>query len=288
MAGTVLYQKFARAYLFAEVNTIVQEAGWTPNQLARMMGKSGNTIRAWLDRGRLPDLGNLSLICDRGGVGEARKQFILHVGQQLLSGSELISNMEQRNMYVVESAERTYGGFVKWDPVLPSAWIQTEAFHMVLQPEPLEGAASKVKHWMRKEQRQQSFFGRIGTPNAPTAEIYVPSSIFAVFELLSPKDKRAQIERMLEVNAMPGCEVRVVQSPLVVPFAFEGFKAAGQSAAGPDFVYVETFDQSRHVVEPRILDLYDQGRGLLRAASQGIEGFLDGGIHRLAEEHPEQ
>ncbi|RRS00487.1 Scr1 family TA system antitoxin-like transcriptional regulator [Glycomyces terrestris] len=287
MAGTVLYQKFARAYLFAEVNIISQEAGWTPNQFAKVMGKSGNTIRAWLDRERLPDLGNLSLICDRGGVAEARKRFILHVGEQLLTGSELISNLEQRNMYVVESAERTYGSFVKWDPVLPSALVQTEAFHMVLQPEPLEGRASKVKHWLRKKQRQENFFSRIATAESPTAEIYIPSSIFAVLDRLSAKDKRAQIDRMIEVNAMPGCEVLVVRSPLVVPFSFEGFKAAGQSAAGPDFVYVETFDQSRHVVEPRNLAVYDQARSLLRADSQGIEGFLDGGIHRLAEEHPE-
>ncbi|MFB9661863.1 hypothetical protein ACFQS3_03980 [Glycomyces mayteni] len=287
MAGTVLNQKLARSYLFAEVHTIAESAGWTPNQFARVMGKSGNTIRAWLDRARLPDIGNLSLICDLGGVDESRKNFILHVGHQLLRGSELIMNLEQRNMYVVESAERTYGTFIKWDPVLPSSLVQTEAFHMVLQPDPLEGAASKIKHWLRKAQRQDNFFSRIGAPGAPTAEIYVPASIFGVFDQLSAKDRIAQIDRMIEVNAMPGCEVLVVRSPLIVPFAFDLFKADERSIAGPDFVYVETFDQSRHVVEPEHLAVYDQGRSLLRADSQGIEGFLDGGIHRLAKEHPE-
>jgi DNA-binding transcriptional regulator YiaG len=287
MAGTNLHQKFARAYLFAEVHTIAKEAKWTPNKFAKVMGKSGNTIRAWLERDRLPDLGNLSLICDRGEVAEARKKFILHVGEQLLTGSELISNLEQRNMFVVESAERTYGALVKWDPVLMSALVQIEAFHNLLPLSPTEDPANKVKNWKRKERRQESFFSRIGTSSAPTAEIYIPSGIFGVVDELAPKDRTAQIDRLLEVGSMPGCEVRVVRSPLAVPFPFEAFEAAGQSAAGPDFVYVETFDQSRHVVEPLNLAVYDQGRSLLRADSQGIEGFLNGGVHRLAEEHPE-
>lgn len=287
MAGTVLYQKFARAYLTAEVNTISREAGWTPNQFARVMGKSANTVRAWLDGDRLPDLGNLSLICDRGEVAAARKRFIIHVGEQLLKGSELISNLDQRNMYVVESAERNYGAFVKWDPILLSTLVQTEAFHKVLPLDPMEDPANKVRNWKRKERRQQAFFSRIGGPNSPTAEIFIPASIFAVLDQLPPKDKNAQISRFLSIDAMPGCEVRVVRSPLVVPFAFDAFKGAGLPGAGPDFVYVETLDQSRHVVEPLNVALYDQACSLLRADSQGIGRYVDGGVHRLAEEHPE-
>jgi hypothetical protein len=288
MAGTVLYQKFARAYLTAEVNTISQDAGWTPNKFARVMSKSSTTIRAWLDGSRIPDKGNLSLLCDQAEVETDRKRFILHVSDQLLKNSELVSDRDKRNLYIVESSERTYPIHVKWDPLLLSALLQDEAYHMKVLAGPVEDPANKVKTWKRKERRAKRFFARFKGQNPLRAEFYIPASAFADLALLTPDEKTAQIERLRWVDSLSGCEVRVVQPPHFASYAFEAFESDEQTYAGPNFVYVEQLDQSRHVVDEAKVGLYDQVRRFLRSNSQGIGRFLDGGVHQLAEEHPEQ
>ncbi|MBO3735016.1 Scr1 family TA system antitoxin-like transcriptional regulator [Glycomyces niveus] len=288
MAGTVVYQKFARAYLTAEVNTISQDAGWTPNKFARVMSKSSTTVRAWLDGSRIPDKGNLSLLCDLAEVEPDRKRFILHVSEQLLTNSELISDLDERNLYIVESGERTYPVHVKWDPLLLSALLQIEPYHMKVLAGPMEDPANQVRNWRRKERRSKRFFARFKDQSHPRAEFYVPGSAFADLALLTPKEKTAQIERLRWVDSLPGCEVRVVEPPHFATYAFDTFESDEQTPAGPAFVYVEQLDQSRHVVDEEKIGLYDQARRFLRSNSQGIGRFLDGGVHQLAEEHSQQ
>ncbi|GAA2161291.1 MULTISPECIES: Scr1 family TA system antitoxin-like transcriptional regulator [Glycomyces] len=288
MAGTVLYQKFARAYLTAEVNTISQDAGWTPNKFARVMSKSSTTIRAWLDGSRIPDKGNLSLLCDQAEVEPDRKRFILHVSDQLLKNSELISDLDERNLYIVESGERTYPVHVKWNPLLISALLQVEPYHMKLLAGPLDAPADKVKWWKVKERRARRFFARFSGKNPPRAEFYIPSGAIADLDMLTDEEKSAQLARLKWVDSLPGCEVRVVRPPHFANYAFEAFESDQDSFAGPSFVYVDNLDQSRHVVDENKLALYDQARRFLRSNSQGIGRFLDGGVHQLAEEHPKQ
>jgi hypothetical protein len=288
MAGTVLYQKFARAYLTAEVNTISQDAGWAPNKFARVMSKSSTTIRAWLDGSRIPDKGNLSLLCDQAEVEADRKRFILHVSEQLLTNSELISDPDERSLFIVESGERTYPAHVKWNPLLISALLQVEPYHMKLLAGPLDNPADKVKWWKRKERRARRFFARFNGDNPPRAEFYIPSGAIADLDMLDAEERSEQIERLKWVDSLPGCEVGVVRPPHFATYAFEAFESDERSFTGPRFVYVDNLDQSRHVVDEKKLALYDQARRFLRSNSQGIGRFLDGGVHRLAEEHPEQ
>jgi hypothetical protein len=287
MTETDPYRKFAESYLTAEVNTISSEARWSISKFATLTLKSGNTVRAWLDGERIPDMGNLSLICDKAKVDAERKKFILHVREQLHTGSELISNHDERNLFIVESGERTHQHHVKWNPLLLSALLQTEPVHMKLLAGPMEDPAGKVKNWLRKERRAATFFARFELEDHPTAEFYVPSGAIADLDMLSTRDKDAAIERLLWVDSLPGCEVMVVRPPHFATYAFETFEAKGRPGAGPDFVYVDNLDLSRHVVDEKKLALYDQARSFLRTHSQGIGRFLDGGAHRLAEEHPE-
>jgi hypothetical protein len=236
---------------------------------------------------RLPDVANILLICDKTGADPARKAYMEHVREQLRQGSEVVSDLNKRNLFIVESAERNYGKVIKWNPVLFPSLTQSEAFHMELLPDPLEDPARKILHWKRKERRRDEFFGRFGRNGSPEAELYLPASAFQYLDRLSERDRADQLEWLLTLDEFAGCEVQVVQSPYVAPFAFDYFKGEGRPGAGPDFVYVETLDQSRHVVDPEKLDLYDQRRSLLRADAQRIGRFLDGRVHQLAEEHPQ-
>jgi transcriptional regulator with XRE-family HTH domain len=288
MSSPTRYRKLIEAYLVAEINALMNEKGWIAPQLARALGKHVNTIRAWLNGQRLPDVANILLICDKTDADPARKAYMEHVREQLRQGSEVVSDLNKRNLFIVEAAERTYSRVIKWNPVLFPGLVQSEAFHMKLLPDPLEDPAQKVKHWKRKERRGNEFFGRLEGGDSLEAEFYLPASAFEYLNRLAPEEKIDQIDRLVAIDAMPGCEVQVVLSPFVAPFAFESFKGEGRSGTGPDFVYVEALDQSRHVVDPEKLDLYDQRRSLLRADAQRIGRFLDVRGHQLAEEHAKQ
>lgn len=287
MASSTRYEKLIKAYLTAEINALMKEKGWIAPHLAKAVGKHVNTIRPWMSGARLPDAGNILLICDRLGADPARTAYMQHVREQLTQGPEVVSDLDKRNLFIVEAAERTYGKVVKWNPVLFPSLTQSEAFHMKLLPGPIEDPARQVKNWKRKERRGTEFFDRFDGSDHPEAELYLPASAFAYLDRLTPEEKALQIERLLSIDATPGCEVFVVWSPYLAPFAFDHFKGEGRPGTGPDFVYVETLDQSRHVVDPEKLDLYDQSRSLLRADAQRIGRFLDGRVHQLAEEQPQ-
>ncbi|MFC3491604.1 Scr1 family TA system antitoxin-like transcriptional regulator [Glycomyces rhizosphaerae] len=286
MASSTRYEKLIKAYLTAEINALMKEKGWIAPHLAKAVGKHVNTIRPWMSGARLPDAGNILLICERLGADPARAAYMQHVREQLTMGPEVVSDLDKRNLFIVEASERNYGKLVKWNPVLFPSFAQTEAFHMELLPDP-EDPARKIEHWKRKERRSDTFFGRIGSDDSPEAELYLPATAFTFLERLASRERHRQVEWLLAIDAMPGCEVQVVQSPYLVPFAFECFKGEGRPGAGPDFVYVETLDQSRHLVDPEKLALYDHRRSLLRADAQRIGRYLDGRVHQLAEEHPQ-
>lgn len=287
MSSPTRYRKLIKAYLVAEINALMHEKGWNAPQLARVLGKHVNTVRSWLNGERLPDVANIRFICDETEADPARKAYMEHVREQLNQGSEVVSDLGKRNLFIVEAAERTYGKVVKWDPVLFPSLAQSEAFHMKLLLDPIEDPARKVRNWMRKQRRRDVLFGRFGVGDSLAAEIYVPATAFGYLDRLTVREKGEQIEWLLEMDALEGCEVQVVQTPYIVPFAFDFFAGEGRPEAGPDFVYVETLDQSRHVVDPVKLDLYDQSRSLLRADAQRIGRFLDVRVHQLAEEHPQ-
>jgi hypothetical protein len=177
---------------------------------------------------------------------------------------------------------------VKWNPLLLSALLQTFSYHMKVLADPIEDAALKVKNWKRKERRAKRFFARFKGKNHPEVEFYIPASAIADLDMISPEERVEQIERLLWVAALPGCEVRVVGPPHFATYAFEAFESDENTFAGPNFVYVDNLDQSRHVVDEEKVALYAEARRFLRSNSQDIGRFLDGGVHRLAEEHPEQ
>lgn len=287
MAGTVPYRKFSESYLTAEVNTISQDAGWNRSQFATVTGKSGNTIKAWLEGNRIPDKANLAFICDRAGVEEVRRDFILHVRDNLHSSSELVSDLNRRNLYIVESGERTYPVIIKWEPLLLTGLLQTEAYHMRLLAGPLGNPAEKIRTWKRKERRGRAFFKRFKDETRPEAELYVSARAIGDLDLLTTAERDQQIERLLWADSLPGCKVCVPQPPHLGNFAFDAFKSDGRPGVGPNFVYVEQLDQTRHVVDEDKLALYDQAHALLRSNALEIGRFLDGGLHQLEEEQPE-
>jgi len=273
MASSVLYRSLIEAYLTAEIGTLMNSRGWGTTRFGAEMGKHANTIRAWLNGDRIPDIANISRICEKTGADPARKAFMEHVCEQLNQGPELISDLNKRNLFIVESAERLYGEIIKWDPLFVSGLLQNEAYHMKEVEEPLEGPAFRIKHWLRKERRQIDFYGRT---DAPLTKFLLPAGEVLESKRLSKAERQAQIDRLLEVDAQPNLEVYVVERPYTAHHAFEIFRPAGRAGAGPEFVFVETLDQSRHIVEPEKIGLYDRYSSVMLDDASRIGRFLDG------------
>jgi transcriptional regulator with XRE-family HTH domain len=273
MASSVLYKKLIEAYLTAEIGALMKAKRWTTARFAAEIGKHPNTIRAWLNGERLPDTGNILRICDKTEADPVRRAFMEHVSEQLNQGPDLISDLDKRGLYIVESAERRYGKILKWDPLFLSGLVQTEAYHMERLAEPMEGAALKVKHWLRKERRQVDFYGRT---DAPETAFLLPATAVRDLEHLGEQDRQQQIDRVLEIDAMPNCEVHVVEPPFEAIHAFDIFRSGGRPGAGPDFVYIETLDQSRHIVEAEKIALYDRFSSVMLDDAIRIGRFLDG------------
>lgn len=271
--GSLRYSELIEWFVTAELFTIREEKGWSRTRLGNAINKHANTIRGWEKGDRLPDKANVALICRMLQVDAARAAFLEHVTEELNRGPELISDLGKRNLFIVESAERRYGEIIKWDPLQLSGLLQKEAYHMKELADPLEGPAYKVKHWLRKERRQTDFFGR---SDAPQTKFLQPVDEVVGLKRLSKPEREAQIERLREIDSLPNCEVYVVERPFSAIHAFDIFRPGDRPGAGPEFVFVETLDQSRHIVEPGKIALYDRFSSVMLDDASRIGRFLDG------------
>jgi transcriptional regulator with XRE-family HTH domain len=271
--GSLRYSELIEAFVTAELFTIREERGWSRTRLGNAINKHANTIRGWEKGDRLPDKANVALICRTLQVDGARAAFLEHVTEQLNRGPELISNLDKRGLYIVEFAERRYGQILKWDPLYLSGLLQDEAYHMKRLAEPMEGAALKVKHWLRKKRRQSDFLGRT---DAPETKFLLPGDAVRDIDRLSAQESQAQIDHLLAVDSLPNCEVHVVEGPFEAIHAFDIFHTGGRPGVGPDFVYVESLDQSRHIVEAEKIALYDRSASVMLDDAIRIGRFLNG------------
>jgi transcriptional regulator with XRE-family HTH domain len=272
--GSLRYSDLIEAFVTAELISIRDERGWSRSRLGNAIGKHANTIRGWEIGDRLPDKANVALICRTLQVEPARAAFLEHVIEQLNEGPDLISDLDKRNLFIVESAERRYGEIIKWDPLQLPGLCQTEHYHMKELADPLEGRATKVKHWLRKERRQIDFFGRTDLPHT---RFLLPVDEVTNLKRLNNSEKQAQIERLIEIDALPNCEVYVVDRPYLAIHAFDIFRPGNRPGAGPGFVFVETLDQSRHIVEPEKIALYDRFSSVMLDDASRIGRFLADG-----------
>ncbi len=271
--GSLRYSDLIEAFVTAELISIREERGWSRTRLGGAIGKHANTIRGWEIGDRLPDKANVALICRILQVEPARGAFLEHVIEQLNEGPDLISDLDKRNLFIVESAERRYGEIIKWDPLQLPGLCQTESYHMKELADPFEGPATKIKHWLRKERRQIDFFRR---SDLPRTRFLLPVDEVMGSKCLTGSERQAQLNRLLEIDSLSNCDVYVVERPYLAIHAFDIFRPDERPGAGPDFVFVETIDQSRHIVEPEKIALYDRFSSVMLDGASRIGRFLDG------------
>ncbi|WP_100447743.1 Scr1 family TA system antitoxin-like transcriptional regulator [Glycomyces xiaoerkulensis] len=241
----------AEWFLPVELMAIRIESGRSQRWIANAIGKHTNTVGYWERRERLPDAANVVAICRKLGVDAERTFFLEHVAEQL-NTSGIVSDLHQRNIFIVERAEQYYGVLIKVLTRYIPGLLQIEDYHMGLLPDPMGDPTPKIAHWKRKERRIAAWEART---NARSTFI-IDASAIADLDRLPSRSRDKQIQRLKEIDARPNCEVQVMQGPPLTPHGFELFLPGGAPNAGPSFVYVESLDQSRHIEDAESLALY--------------------------------
>jgi transcriptional regulator with XRE-family HTH domain len=263
--------RLADWYVLAELNALVQQTGLTQQQVAEAVGVSARTITNYVTGETRPKAGlalSYALAC---GASEKRAYFLSHIIKQLDSG-KIISDLEERNIFIVERAEATYGEFWKWEPWYIPGPLQIERYHMDLLGDQTH---RPTYNWQRKLRRQITVEGR---RPAPTMRYLIGTS---AFQPLAEWDWGSdQFRKLVEFDQMPNCEIRVLEGlHRGAEHAFDIFLPAGHAEAGPRFVYVEAFDQSRHIEDDVKFGLYHDQVKELWSHGNPIGRCLDDWVH---------
>ncbi|MFG3339548.1 Scr1 family TA system antitoxin-like transcriptional regulator [Glycomyces sp. NPDC048151] len=263
--------RLANWYVLAELNALSEETDLTQQQIADEIGVSSRTITNYLTGETRPKAGMAASFAKACGGNDKRANFLSHVIKQLDSG-KIVSDLDQRNIFIIERAEATYGEMWEWEPWYIPGLLQDPRYHMDL----LSGQTDHpMQNWQRKLRRQITVNRRAPQP---TMRFLVGST--ALKPLLGKEWGEAQFQRLVEADQTPNCEVRILDGlHRGVEHAFTTFHPSVHPKAGPSFVYVEALDQSRHIEEPVKIGLYDVQIKDLWFRGDGIGGTLDDWVH---------
>jgi transcriptional regulator with XRE-family HTH domain len=240
--------RIAEWFVPVELNTLKRESNLTSQQIAKKLGVNVRTIGNYLSGETRPKAGMAAQYARVCGADEFRINFLSHVITQLDNGA-IVSDLNERNIFIVELAEATSGEIWKWEPLYVPGPLQIERYHSEVLP---EREPDVHVHYQRKLRRYLTIAQR---RPAPKVHYLVSGNALRFLDGWEWADK--QFERLLEADARPDCEVRVLEGlHRGMDHSFEIYLPDGRAGAPPPFVYVEALDQSRHVEEPFKVELY--------------------------------
>jgi transcriptional regulator with XRE-family HTH domain len=273
---------FVEWFLRTELRAVREETGWSQRRLGDALRMHANSVHKWEKGDHVPKPASVARVCAILGVQPKRAAFLLHVAEMYYD-TKLISDYGDRSIYILERADVTYGELWKWDPHHIPGLLQTEAYHVDFLPGPIQGEAVRIPNWKRKEERQARYRSR-ATP--ALSKFLIGEAAMNYLRGMRPDQREEQFERLLQEDSMPNTEVRVIEGlHRGVMSCFDCFWPSGVRQAGPPFIYVETIDQARHIVEADALAMYDQIFREMWASAKRIGEYLDEQSQHTAYEY---
>jgi transcriptional regulator with XRE-family HTH domain len=240
--------RIAEWFVPVELHALKRQSQLTIAQLAKKLGVSPRTITNYLTSETRPKAGMAASYARVCGASEKRIDFLSHVITQLDNGT-IVSELSERNIFIVELAEATSGEIWKWEPLYIPGPLQIEQYHSGMLP---GQERNPLQHYQRKFRRYQALTTRRPAPNT---HYLISGNALRMLDGWDWRDK--QIARLLEADGYPESEVRVLEGlHYGMEHSYEIYLPDGRADAPPPFVYVETIDQSRHIEEPGKLELY--------------------------------
>lgn len=258
-------------YVPAELQALYSESGHTYGQIAAKLGVSVRTIGNYLTGETRPKLAMAAKFAEVCGGTEKRTGFLIHVISQMDRG-RIVSDLDERNIFIVELAEATYGEMWEWEPWYIPGLLQNEEYHLQVLP---EQGQDPMQNWQRKKRRFLRAFN--GTPGL-VMKFLISANALRQIDGWDGADRL--LEHLRRLDELPNCEIRIIDGlHHGVEHSFTIFSPAAAPKAGPPFAYVETIDQSRHIEEPIKIALYhDRVRGMWPFAER-YGRWLDGRVH---------
>lgn len=259
--------RIAEWFVPVELNALKQQSKLTQQQIATKLGVSVRTITNYLAGETRPKAGMAASYARVCGATEKRINFLSHVITQLDRGA-IVSELSERNIFIVELAEATSGEIWKWEPLYIPGPLQIEQYHSGILP---EREPDVHVHYQRKLRRYVTLLGR---RPAPKSHFLLSGNALRYIEDWEWADK--QIARLIKADEQPGCEVRVLEGlHRGMDHSYEIYLPDGRPGAPPPFVFVETLDQSRHVEEALKVELYHDRIKHMWSSGTRIGRWLD-------------
>jgi transcriptional regulator with XRE-family HTH domain len=152
--------RIAEWFVPVELNALKRESNLTQQQIAKKLGVSVRTMTNYLTAETRPKAGMAAQYARVCGASEKRIDFLSHVITQLDNGV-IVSELSDRNIFIVELAEATSGVIWKWEPWYMPGPLQIERYHTDLLP---EKEPNPMQHHQRKLRRYLTLTGRWPAP----------------------------------------------------------------------------------------------------------------------------
>ena len=127
--------RLAEWFVPVELSALWQESKLTQQQIATKLGVSARTITNYVSGETRPKAGMAASYARTCGASEKRIDFLTHVVTQLDNGV-IVSELNERNIFIVERAEAASGEIWKWEPWYIPGPLQIERYHQELTSRP--------------------------------------------------------------------------------------------------------------------------------------------------------
>lgn len=254
---------------------------YTQTDVANFLGKKYQAV-ANLEQGKVfPSVGDCYALADLFNLDDEMKEYMIAIAR---NGAEQNYPADRRfNALCLQMAERFYGVICKWQPLFLPGIVQTRAYHFTIVRMSQDYTDEQLNRgWSFKDERIKVLLARADKP-----KVVILISEVALWNLrfLSERDRREQLDRLRELNALPNWEIRIV--PALHPEAggaFDLYSPAKAEFGGPSFVYTEVWDNSWCIEEADRIGRYDGLWMILLGKSIALKEYLDDRRDSLAQE----
>lgn len=258
---------------------------YTQTDVANFLGKKYQAVSN-LEQGKVfPSVGDCYALADLFNLDDEMKEYMIAIAR---NGAEQNFPADRRfDALCLQMAERFYGAIFKWQPLFLPGIVQTRAYHFCIVRMSQDYTDEQLNRgWSFKDERFKALLARIDKP-----KVVILISEVALWNLrfLSERDRREQLNRLRELDALPNWEIRIVSALHPnVGGSFDIYHPAKAQFGGPPFVYTEVWDNSWCIEDPTRIERYDELWQILLTKSIMLKEYLDDRRDGLAEEHPQR
>ncbi|HEY1093759.1 MAG TPA: Scr1 family TA system antitoxin-like transcriptional regulator [Glycomyces sp.] len=240
--------------------------------VGRFVKRTDQTVAKWERGEKCPDVGQMWALAAHLGMDDQLKSYMIQIAET--EHEENFRADRRFNALCLRMAELSDGEIRKWEPVFIPGIAQTQGYHFNFLPLAWDTNQDELNAgWSFKKGRQEGLLKR--TDN-PMVWLLIGEKAIRDLELLTATDRQKQIDRLLDLEALPTWELRILTGPYPEGAgAFDLYRPGSAEFGSPPFVYAELLDESWCIEEVGRIERYDQVWRALWAKSIPLREYLE-------------